>query len=195
MIKSIAVFCGSSLGNAPIFEKIARQLGKMLAEKQITLVYGGGRLGLMGAVADGVMEHGGQVIGVIPRFLSTKEVAHVGITELISVETMHERKLKMSDLCEGVIVLPGGFGTLDELAEMLTWAQLGLHQKPIGILNIEGYYDPLDQLFRTMETNGLLKTYNRKIALFANNLEELFTLMENYRPVPVKKWLKDKEKT
>jgi uncharacterized protein (TIGR00730 family) len=167
----------------------------MLAEKQITLVYGGGRLGLMGAVADGVMEHGGQVIGVIPRFLSTKEVAHVGITELISVETMHERKLKMSDLCEGVIVLPGGFGTLDELAEMLTWAQLGLHQKPIGILNIEGYYDPLDQLFRTMETNGLLKTYNRKIALFANNLEELFTLMENYRPVPVKKWLKDKEKT
>jgi uncharacterized protein (TIGR00730 family) len=194
MIKSIAVFCGSSLGNAPIFEKIARQLGKMLAEKQITLVYGGGRLGLMGAVADGVMEHGGQVIGVIPRFLSTKEVAHVGITELISVETMHERKLKMSDLCEGVIVLPGGFGTLDELAEMLTWAQLGLHQKPIGILNVEGYYDPLDQLFRTMEENGLLKTYNRKIALFANNLEELFTLMENYRPIPVKKWL-DKEKT
>jgi uncharacterized protein (TIGR00730 family) len=194
MIKSIAVFCASSLGNTPIFEETARQLGKMLAEKQITLVYGGGKLGLMGVVADSVMEYGGQVIGVIPRFLSTKEVAHAGITELIKVDTMHERKLKMSDLCEGVIVLPGGFGTLDELAEMLTWAQLGLHQKPIGILNIDGYYDPLDQLFRAMETNGLLKTYNRKIALFANNLEELFTLMENYRPIPVKKWL-DKENT
>ena len=194
-MKSIAVFCASSLGIAPIFEETARQLGKMLAKKQITLIYGGGKLGLMGALADSVMAHGGQVIGVIPGFLCTKEVGHTGITELITVETMHERKLKMSDLCEGVIVLPGGFGTLDELAEMLTWAQLGLHQKPIGILNVEGYYDPLDQLFRTMETNGLLKTYNRSIPLFATHLEELFTLMENYRPVPVKKWLKDKEKT
>ncbi len=195
MIKSIAVFCASTLGTAPIFEETARQLGKMLAKKQITLIYGGGKLGLMGVVADSVMEHGGKVTGVIPGFLCTKEVGHIGITELITVETMHERKLRMSDLCEGVIVLPGGFGTLDELAEMLTWAQLGLHQKPIGILNVEGYYDPLDQLFRTMETNGLLKTYNRSIPLFADNLEELFTLMENYRPVPVKKWLKDKEKT
>ena len=193
-MKSIAVFCGSSLGTAPIFKETARQLGEMLAQKQITLVYGGGKLGLMGVVANAVMEHGGQVIGVIPRFLSTKEVAHEGITDLIMVETMHERKLRMSDLCEGVVVLPGGFGTLDELAEMLTWAQLGLHQKPIGILNVEGYYDPLDNLFRTMEENGLLKTINRKIALFANNLEELFTLMENYRPIPVKKWL-DKEQT
>ena len=193
-MKSIAVFCGSSLGHASIFEETARQLGEMLAQKQIALVYGGGRLGLMGVVANAVMEHGGQVIGVIPRFLSTKEVAHDGITELIMVETMHERKLKMSDLCEGVIVLPGGFGTLDELAEMLTWAQLGLHQKPIGVLNVDGYYDPLDNLFRTMEGNGLLKTINREIALFADNLEELFTLMENYRPIPVKKWL-DKEQT
>lgn len=193
-MKSIAVFCGSSLGTALIFKETARQLGEMLAQKQITLVYGGGKLGLMGIVANAVMEYGGRVIGVIPRFLSTKEVAHNGITELIMVETMHERKLKMSDLCEGVVVLPGGFGTLDELAEMLTWAQLGLHQKPIGILNVDGYYDPLDNLFRTMEENGLLKTINRKIALFADNLEELFTLMENYRPIPVKKWL-DKEQT
>lgn len=193
-MKSIAVFCASSLGYASIFEETAYQLGKMLAQKQITLVYGGGKLGLMGVIANAVMEHGGQVIGVIPRFLSTKEVAHEGITDLIMVETMHERKLRMSDLCEGVIVLPGGFGTLDELAEMLTWAQLGLHQKPIGILNVEGYYDPLDNLFRTMEENGLLKTINRKIALFADNLKELFTLMENYRPIPVKKWL-DKGQT
>lgn len=193
-MKSIAVFCGSSLGTAPIFEETAHQLGKMLAQKHITLVYGGGKLGLMGVVADAVMEHGGEVVGVIPRFLSTKEAAHDSITELIMVETMHERKMKMSDLCEGIIVLPGGFGTLDELAEMLTWAQLGLHQKPIGILNVEGYYDALDNLFRTMEENGLLKTVNRGIALFADNLEELFTRMENYRPIPVKKWL-DREKT
>ncbi len=188
-MKSIAVFCASSQGNSSVFAETAHQLGKMLAEKQITLVYGGGKLGLMGVVANATMENGGKVIGVIPRFLSSKEVAHEGITELIMVETMHERKLKMSDLCEGVIVLPGGFGTLDELAEMLTWAQLGLHQKPIGILNVDGYYDPLDNLFRSMEENGLLKTFNRKIALFADNLDDLFTLMENYRPVPVKKWL------
>ncbi len=193
-MKSIAVFCASSVATSPIFQETAADLGKMLAEKGITLVYGGSKIGLMGIVANAVIENGGKVTGVIPRFLSTKEIAHDGITQLIMVETMHERKLRMSELCEGVIALPGGFGTLEELTEMLTWAQLGLHRKPIGILNTAGYYDHLDLLFQRMAEESLLKEKNRKLALFADNLNDLFAAMENYEPPYIEKWL-DRDKT
>ena len=134
-MKSVTVFCGSSMGTDPIYKSQAFLLGKTLAQQNIKLIYGGAKVGLMGAVADGALSENGKVIGVLPHFLGTKEIAHESLTELIRVESMHERKTKMSELSEGVIALPGGFGTLEELFEMLTWGQLGLHQKPIGILN------------------------------------------------------------
>jgi uncharacterized protein (TIGR00730 family) len=147
-MKRITVFCGSSSGTEEIYTTQATLLGETLAIRNIELVYGGAKVGLMGAVADGVLNQGGKVIGVLPNFLGAKEIAHPKLTELILVATMHERKTKMNDLCDGVIVLPGGFGTLDELFEMLTWAQLGLHKKPIAILNVDGYYDALIFLYK-----------------------------------------------
>ena len=137
-MKSIAVFCASAIGHSGQYAEVAKQVAEVLVERDITLVYGGGRAGLMGVVADTVMALGGQAIGVIPRFLATKEIAHQGITELILVDSMHQRKMKMSELCDGVITLPGGFGTLEELTEMLTWSQLHLHDKPIGISEYRG---------------------------------------------------------
>src|SRR4030095_3484794 len=139
-MKRITVFCGSSLGNGTNFRTQATLLGQVLAKRNIELVYGGANVGLMGAVADGVLSEGGKVIGVLPNFLKSKEIAHEQLTELILVDSMHERKTKMNELCDGVIALPGGFGTLEEFFEMLTWAQLGLHKKPIAILNIDGFY-------------------------------------------------------
>src|ERR1700750_1460825 len=136
-MKSITVFCGSSFGTDDIFREQAFLLGETLAKQHIQLIYGGADTGLMGAVADGTLNAGGKVTGILPHFLQSKEIAHKNLTELIIVETMHERKTKMNDLCEGVIVLPGGYGTLEEFFEMITWAQLGLHKKPIGILNID----------------------------------------------------------
>lgn len=149
-MKNITVFCGSSFGTEEIYKEQAELLGKTLAKQNIGLVYGGANVGLMGAVADGALSENGTVIGVLPNFLRSKEIAHQGLTELILVESMHERKTKMSELCDGVIALPGGFGTLEELFEMLTWAQLGLHKKPIAILNISGFYDSLLELLETM---------------------------------------------
>ena len=137
-MKSITVFCGSSFGSDEIYKEQAILLGQTLAKQNIQLIYGGANVGLMGAVADGVLLEGGKVIGVLPHFLQSKEIAHQDLTELILVETMHERKTKMNNLCDGVIVLPGGYGTLEEFFEMITWAQLGLHKKPIAILNING---------------------------------------------------------
>jgi uncharacterized protein (TIGR00730 family) len=138
-MKSISVFCGSSMGVDPVYISEAILLGKTLAERSIQLVYGGARIGLMGAVADSVLNNHGKVIGVLPYFLKSKEIAHDGLTELILVESMHERKMKMHDLCDGIIALPGGFGTLEELFEILTWGQLGLHKKPVGVLNVNGF--------------------------------------------------------
>ena len=153
-MKSITVFCGSSSGTDGVYKSQATLLGRALAERNIQLVYGGAQIGLMGAVADGVLTHGGRAIGVLPGFLKSKEIAHDRLTELIIVETMHERKTKMHELCDGVIALPGGFGTLEELFEMLTWGQLGLHKKPIGLLNTDNFYDPLITLLQTMVDNG-----------------------------------------
>ncbi len=193
-MNSIAVFCASSLGNSTIYQQAAQAVGTLLVERDMTLVYGGGRVGLMGVVADTVMQLGGKAIGVIPRFLATAEIAHQGLTELIMVESMHQRKLKMSELSEGVITLPGGYGTLEELTEMLTWSQLQLHSKPIGILNVNGYYDHLIQLFDCMVQEGMLKESNRNIALFSNDPADLLQQMEAYRQVENPHWL-DKKKT
>jgi uncharacterized protein (TIGR00730 family) len=188
-MKRITVFCGSSSGTEEIYTSQAIQLGQTLAKRNIELVYGGAKVGLMGAVADGVLNAGGKAIGVLPNFLRSKEIAHKQLTELILVDTMHERKTKMNDLCDGVIALPGGFGTLEELFEMLTWGQLGLHKKPIAILNIDGYYDALIVFVQTMTDKGLLKGVNQQMLLVSDTIDDLLDKMENYVPPTVGKWI------
>ncbi|CAA9196159.1 LOG family protein [Flavobacterium collinsii] len=188
-MKRITVFCGSSFGTDEIYKEQASLLGKTLAKQNLELVYGGANVGLMGAVADGVLSEGGKAIGVLPNFLRSKEIAHLGLTELIVVESMHERKTKMNDLCDGVIALPGGFGTLEELFEMLTWGQLGLHKKPIAILNINGFYDSLIELTKIMVEKGLLKEVNQQMLLVSDNIEDLLTQMKNYVPPTTGKWI------
>lgn len=192
-MKRITVFCGSSFGTEEIYKEQATLLGKTLAQQNIELVYGGANVGLMGAVADGVLNEGGKAIGVLPNFLRSKEIAHLGLTELILVESMHERKTKMDELCDGVIALPGGFGTLEELFEMLTWAQLGLHKKPIAILNINGFYDSLIELTKVMVEKGLLKDVNQQMLLVSDNIDDLLDQMKNYVPPTVGKWIEKKE--
>lgn len=188
-MQNIAVFCGSSEGFNEVYREVAYGLGAMLAERGIGLVYGGGKVGLMGAVADGVLDNGGKVTGVIPFFLQTKEVAHEGFTDLIVTETMHERKVKMYELCDGVITLPGGWGTMDELFEMLTWGQLGLHKKPIAMLNVNGYYDSLKVLVNNMVQEGFLNENTAEILFTSDSIEELFTMMDAYEPPVVEKIL------
>ena len=192
-MKRITVFCGSSFGTEEIYKKQATLLGQTLAKQNIELIYGGANVGLMGSVADGTLNAGGKVIGVLPNFLRSKEIAHEGLTELILVESMHERKTKMNDLCDGVIALPGGFGTLEELFEMLTWAQLGLHKKPIAILNINGFYDSLIELTKTMVEKGLLRSANQEMLLVSDNIEDLLDKMKNYTPPTVGKWIDKKQ--
>ena len=188
-MKRIVVFCGSSSGTDPVYEAKAYETGVLLARLGIGLVYGGAKVGLMGAVADGALANGGEVIGVLPRFLSGKELGHKGLTDLVIVDTMHERKTKMNELSDGVIGLPGGFGTMEELFEMLTWGQLGLHKKPVGILNVAGFYDELINFTQTMVDKGFLKVENRDMLLFADTIEELLTKMSEYRAPATPKWI------
>jgi uncharacterized protein (TIGR00730 family) len=188
-LKSVTVFCGASSGNLPEFGQQAYALGKMLALRNTTLVYGGAKIGLMGKVADGAIDNRGRVIGVLPGFLKTKEVAHSGLTQLILVDTMHERKLKMHELSEGIIALPGGYGTLEELFEMLTWGQLGLHRKPIGILNIHGFYNELIAMVRKMVQSGFLKEINESMLLISDNAESLLEMMKRYQAPLVETWI------
>ncbi len=164
-------------------------LGQTLAKRNIELVYGGANVGLMGAVADGVLSEGGKVIGVLPYFLQSKEIAHEHLTELILVDSMHERKTKMNELCDGVIALPGGFGTLEEFFEMLTWGQLGLHQKPIAVLNIDGFYNALIDMVQIMVDKGFLKELNQKMLLVSDNIEELLEKMKDYQAPTTAKWI------
>lgn len=192
-MKSITVFCGSSFGSEEIYKEQAVLLGQTLAKQNIQLVYGGANVGLMGAVADGVLQEGGKAIGVLPHFLQSKEIAHQDLTELILVETMQERKTKMNDLCDGVIVLPGGYGTLEELFEMITWAQLGLHKKPIAILNINGFYDDLIKLVQNMVDKGFLKQINQEMLLVSDSIDELLEKMKNYCAPSVGKWISKEE--
>jgi len=181
-MKSITVFCGSSLGSDTIYKEQAFTVGEVLAKKNIALVYGGAKYGLMGAVADGALKHGGKVIGVLPHFLKDKEVAHPSLTELISVDTMHERKAKMNGLCDGFITLPGGFGTMEELFEILTWSQLGLHGKPIGLLNVNGFYDTFNDFVQTMVNRGFVKEVNQKMLLLSDTIDDLIYKMDTYIP-------------
>lgn len=175
----LAVFCGSAEGNSPVYGVSAFALGKLCAEQQIGIVYGGAQVGLMGAVADGALRHGGEVIGVIPTFLRTKEIAHDGVTELIQVETMHERKMIMSTLCDGVVILPGGFGTMDEMFEMLTWSQLGLHSKPIALLNLNGFYNGLIDCMQTMVKEGFLQPNNHALLSVHTDIDTLVRTLEH----------------
>lgn len=192
-LKSLTVFCGSSAGTDKKFELEAYRLGKTMADEKIELIYGGAIVGLMGAVANGVMENGGKAIGVLPYFLRDKEIAHNNLTELIMVDTMHERKTKMNELSDGVIALPGGLGTLEELFEMLTWAQLGLHRKPIALLNTNGFYDELLSLLQNMVDKGFLKPINKEMLLVSDDVERLILLMKEYNAPLVEKWIeKDK---
>mgnify|MGYP000999954106 CR=1 FL=1 len=191
-MKRISVFCGSSFGDESVYLDQATALGTALALAGIELVYGGANVGLMGAVADGALAVGGKVIGVLPHFLQTKEIAHQRLTELILVDSMHERKTKMNELSDGVIALPGGFGTMEELFEMLTWSQLGLHKKPIGILNVNGYYDFLNAFGDVMVQKGFLKPVNRAMLLTSDNIDNLLQQMANYTAPEVSKWITQK---
>ncbi len=192
-MKSIVVFCGSSEGNDPLILETAYNLGLTFATNQITLVYGAAKIGVMGKVAEGALNLDGEVIGVIPDFLKMKEVLHPGLSTLVTTETMHERKLKMHELSDGVITLPGGFGTLEELLEIVTWAQLGLHQKPIGLLNINGFFDPLLEMFENMVSKGFLKQENSDLLLVDETIEGLLAKMDAYIPSWVPKWIKKEQ--
>lgn len=192
-MKSVAVFCGSSSGSDNIFREQAVALGQTLARQEIQLIYGGADVGLMGAIADATLDAGGKVTGVLPRFLRSKEIAHKKLTELILVETMHERKMKMDELCDGVIVLPGGYGTLEEFFEMITWAQLGLHKKPVAVLNINGFYDDLIRLVQIMVDKGFLKKANQDMLLISSSIDDLLQKMKNYQPTLVGKWISKEE--
>lgn len=181
-MKSIVVFCASSPGVDPVYRESAYGVGKFLAEKNVEIIFGGSHLGLMGALANGGLENGGIVRGVLPRFMQSREIAHSHLTELIMVDSMHERKLRMHELSDGIIALPGGFGTLEELTEMLTWAQLGLHFKPIGILNTAGYYDHFLKFINVMTEQGLLKKAYADFVLVSDTIEGLFQKMLEYKP-------------
>jgi uncharacterized protein (TIGR00730 family) len=182
------------MGANSAYQLAAQQLGETLAKKSLTLVYGGGNVGLMGVVADATLTAGGQAIGVIPKFLVDKELAHQNLTTLHVVDSMHERKALMASLSDGFIALPGGYGTLEEFCEVLTWAQLGLHQKPHGLLNIEGYYDALLTFFDHAVAEKLVRPVHRSLVLEASDPQSLLTLMESHKPQSVAKWItKDTE--
>jgi uncharacterized protein (TIGR00730 family) len=192
-VQSLCVFCGSRQGLDPAYTKAARLLGTMLAEANIRLIFGGGHVGLMGVVSNAALEAGGDVIGVIPRSLVERELAHAGLTDLRIVGSMHERKALMSDLSEGFITLPGGTGTLEEFFEVLTWAQLGEHEKPCGLLNVAGYYDPLLSVFDHMVHKGFLSQSNRALVLVESEPERLLKRIESYQPPKTAKWIDQSE--
>ncbi len=185
-MKSIAVYCGSSLGASEMYKEQAILLGKFLAKNNITLIYGGASVGIMGTIADAILSEGGSAIGVIPTFLEKREIAHKDLTELIRVDNMHERKAKMMALADGFIALPGGPGTLEEFFEVFTWNQIGLLQKPCGILNINGYYNKLIELFDHMVVENFLQERSRNVFYVDENYERLWDKMQTYEPPAIK---------
>src|ERR1700756_3485259 len=188
-MKRICVFCGSSAGSQPEYRACAQQLGAELTRREIGLVYGGGNVGLMGAIADSVLEAGGEAIGVIPEHLMNREIGHKQLAKLHIVGSMHERKAMMADLSDAFIALPGGFGTLEEFCEVLTWSQLGLHEKPCGIVNVLGYYTPLLAMLDHAVEQRFLKPENRALVLAGDTPLELLQAFEHWSPVHVEKWL------
>lgn len=185
----ICVFAGSNRGVQPAYTQAAVELGQELLKRGLGLVYGGASVGLMGVIADTVLAGGGEVIGIMPRALLGKEVGHTNLTELREVESMHERKAMMSDLADGFIALPGGFGTFDELFEMLTWAQLGLHQKPVGVLNIAGYFDPLLTFLRQVASAGFIHDIHLNLLMHDTKPGRLLERFEAYTPAITSKWM------
>jgi uncharacterized protein (TIGR00730 family) len=194
-MNSICIFCGANYNGDPVLKQAIDQLAEVMVSHKLTLVYGGGKVGVMGLMADAVLQRNGKVIGVIPQFLMDKEVGHTGITQMHVVENMHQRKQLMSDLSEAIIMLPGGFGTLEEFFEVLTWLQSGLHQKPIGILNVNGFYDFLLKQMDVMVEQRFLKPANRRLVLTSADAIELVDLMEHFKPVVDEVWFRDRNLT
>jgi hypothetical protein len=194
-MKSIAIFCGANFNGDPILKEAVELLTEVMTDRNISLVFGGGKVGMMGLLADNILDRGGRAIGVIPRFLMDKEVGHTGLTKLHIVETMHQRKQLMNDLCDGILMLPGGFGTLEEFFEVLTWLQLGLHSKPIGILNVNGFYDLLLKQMDVMVEQKFLKPANRQLVITSGDPIELISLMENFKAKPDEVWFRDRNLT
>ncbi|HYE72411.1 MAG TPA: TIGR00730 family Rossman fold protein [Blastocatellia bacterium] len=188
-LKRICVFCGSNSGARPIYTEIAQAMGRTIARRGIGLVYGGGRVGLMGVIADTVMAEGGEVIGIIPEALEAREVGHQNLSELRIVHSMHERKAMMAELSDAFIALPGGYGTFEEFCEVITWVQLGLHQKPCGLLNVAGYYSPLLALFDHAVAEGFVRSSHRSIVLEDEDPERMIALLEKHIPPQVEKWI------
>ena len=188
-MKSLCVYCGSSSGSSPDYAAAARELGQLLAAQQIELIYGGGRVGLMGVLADAVLKAGGRVQGVIPQSLANREVAHLGLTQLHVVDSMHQRKALMAELADGFLALPGGLGTFEELFEIWTWAQLGMHAKPIGLLNVAGYFDLLLEFLDHATDQQLLKPVHREVLSVSTDPEEMLTLLRQTFPVSAPKWI------
>jgi hypothetical protein len=189
ILKRVCVYCGSSSGNDLAYANAARELGTALAQRGLGLVYGGGRVGLMGTIADAVLAAGGEVIGIIPEALVKMEVAHHGLADLRVVQSMHERKALMVDLCDAFIALPGGYGTLDEFCEVLTWAQLGLHQKPHGLLNVRGYFDSLLAFFDHAVATGFIRPAHREFIHTSTDVNQLLDLLKYAKPLYEHKWL------
>ena len=192
-MKNICVYCGSNPGRLPEYRGAARLLGYEMASRGLGLVYGGASIGVMGAVADAVLERGGQAIGVIPYSLATKEVSHDGLDELIVVDSMHERKARMAELSDGFIALPGGWGTIEEIFEMLTWAQLGFHEKPCGLLNVASYYDPLFTFLENAIEQQFVKEAYRPMIMMDEAPAALLDRFDEYRAPKVKKWIGPEE--
>jgi uncharacterized protein (TIGR00730 family) len=192
-IDSVLIFCGSKEGTNPAYKEQAFLFGQYLAEQEIKVIYGGAMIGVMGAVADGALSKGGHIIGIIPKFLSRKEIIHEGLTEVHKVNSMHERKLMMSEMCDAIVALPGGFGTMDELFEILTWAQLGLHQKPVGILNTEGFFDGLLAFIHSMSEQGFVAPVHQHMLQTEVDYKKLIHLLNHYNPPPFPQWLHNDE--
>jgi len=192
-MKRICVYCGSNPGRSPAYAGAARALGAELARRGLGLVYGGASVGVMGAVADAALAHGGEVIGVIPHFFSGKEVAHQGLDRLLIVDTMHERKARMAELADGFIALPGGWGTLEEIFEVLTWAQLGLHEKPCGLLDVDGYFDDLYRFLERAVEEAFVREEYRPMIMLDDAAGRLLDRFAAYRAPRVRKWIRAEE--
>lgn len=193
-IRSLCVFCGSNKGLRPVYAEAAAQFGRELARSRTTLVFGGGHVGLMGILADAVLAAGGQAVGVIPRALVEKEIAYTGLTELYVTESMHHRKAMMADLADAFVLLPGGYGSWEEFCEAITWLQLGIHQKPCGILNVAGYYDALLALTAHAVSEGFVRPGHAEMVIVENNSERLLTRLATASVPSEIKWVGDKER-
>lgn len=194
-MKRVCVYCGSSPGKNPAYAEAAKLCGQILAQRGLELVYGGGNVGLMNLVADGVLANGGRVIGIIPKFMASRELAHHGVTELITVHSMHERKLKMAEMADAFIALPGGIGTLEEIIETFTWLQLDLHSKPVGLLNVAHFYDPLLSFLQHMRDERFLKPEQFDLLLVDDSPARLLDRMAAFKHTAVGKWIDRQKKT